>query len=64
MIELSRGTLIDTEKCVRLASNSRYDMVQMAVQRSRESGQNPVETLLEIQDGKVSLEYLTQLNFK
>lgn len=62
---ISRGALIDTEKCVAEAGGNRFDLVIMASQRAREIKQRNqhsvkhehlhgvVTALLEIQDGDV-----------
>ena len=58
----SRGPLIDTELCTKMAGNARFDLVLIASERLRElrrqhkdSGKyiTPVDALLEIQEGKV-----------
>lgn len=68
----SRGTNIDTEKCVQQAGNKRYDLVLMAAARAREIKQRnqssmkqehvgaPVSALLEIQEGKVDISYINK----
>jgi DNA-directed RNA polymerase omega subunit len=66
----SRGTAIDTEKCVAQINGNKYDLVLAAAARSREIKRRnqssmrqehvgaPVSALLEIQEGKVTNEYL------
>ena len=60
----SRGTDVDTEKCVRNANNNKYDLIIMAANRAREIKRRnqssmkpkhvgaPVTALLEIQIGR------------
>ena len=67
----SRGTEVDTEKCVRNANNNKYDLIIMAANRAREikrrnqSSMKPehvgasVTSLLEIQNSEVSTDYIT-----
>jgi DNA-directed RNA polymerase subunit K/omega len=67
---LSRGTSIDTEKCVELTGGNRFNLVLIASTRAKELSRNhrhaegkgqlnaPVTALLEIQDGKIGKEYL------
>ena len=62
---LSRGPLIDTEKCVRNVDGYKYDLILIAAQRAREikrqnKGSQTYEhhfavltALLEIQEGKI-----------
>ena len=62
---LSRGPMIDTEKCVRNVDGYKYDLILIAAQRAREikrqnKGSNTYEhhfslvtALLEIQEGKI-----------
>lgn len=69
----SRGTTIDTEKCVENIDNNRYLMVIVASLRAREIAvQNrhsdrfehwhtPVTALLEIQEGKLDLTSIKRL---
>ena len=73
-ITLSRGSQIDTEKCVQNVEN-KFDLVLIAAARSREikrqHRENPnasfgqihtnVTALLEIQEGKVGREYLKRV---
>ena len=69
---LSRGTEIDTERCVANAGN-RFDLVLMAAARAREIARNEreynphthcnsaVSAILEVQEGKVGREYLKKV---
>jgi DNA-directed RNA polymerase subunit K/omega len=64
----SRGSQIDTEKCVRSAGNIRFDMILLATARAREinnqkRGQTEirhyspiVSALLELQDNQFNIE--------
>ena len=73
---ISRGTLIDTEKCVELSGGNRFNLVIMAAARSRElSRQNSssqkfedvhtnVTALLEFQNGKQNAEYMKRIKFE
>jgi DNA-directed RNA polymerase omega subunit len=68
----SRGTKIDTEKCVNEAGGNKYDLILMAAARAREIKQRnqtsmkiehvgaPVSALLEIQAGEVSVDYINK----
>jgi DNA-directed RNA polymerase omega subunit len=68
----SRGTTIDTEKCV-VNVGGRFDLVLIAAARSREIARQhkfdekttqvnaPVSALLEIQAGKIGREYLKKI---
>jgi len=70
---LSRGPMIDTEKCVRNVGLGRFDLVLIATARAREISRqrkasesiehiNPgVSALLEIQEGKIGIEYLRKV---
>jgi len=68
---LSRGTEIDTEKCVENMGNNRFNLVVAAAIRAREIGRrdrevtkyvNPVVTALkEVQEGKIGVEYLKKV---
>jgi len=72
---ISRGTLIDTEKCVELSGGNRFNLVIMAAARSRElrrqhaSSQKfedvhtNVTALLEFQNGKTDGSYMKKLRF-
>lgn len=69
---LSRGTEIDTEKCVENINNDRYSLVLVAAKRAREIRRKNIHSsyrhhvfptvtaLLEIQEGTVGPEYLTK----
>ena len=69
---LSRGTTIDTDLCVNQIGN-RYDLVIVAATRARELARRhrisertdhinaPITALLEIQDGKVDINYLKKV---
>jgi len=69
---LSRGTTIDTDLCTNYIGN-RYDLVIVAAARARELARRhrisertdhinaPVTALLEIQEGKVSRDYLKKV---
>ena len=73
MLAPSRGSQIDTEKCVRITGNNRFDLVIMAAQRAREIKQQnkhsqrdehahgPVTALLEIQGGKIDFDYAKKI---
>ena len=68
----SRGTEVDTEKCVRNANHNKYDLIIMAANRAREIKRRnqtsmkpehvgaPVTALLEIQAGEVSTDYFSK----
>jgi DNA-directed RNA polymerase omega subunit len=68
----SRGTEVDTQKCVKEANGNKYDLVLMAAARAREIKQRnqssmrqehvgaPVSALLEIQAGDVSVDYINK----
>jgi DNA-directed RNA polymerase omega subunit len=68
----SRGTKIDTQKCVANANNNKYDLVLMAAARAREIKRRnqssmleehigaPVTALLEIQAGELSTDYINK----
>jgi DNA-directed RNA polymerase omega subunit len=70
----SRGSLIDTHKCVEMVDN-KFDLVLIAAARAREikrqHRENPnatfgqvhsnVTALLEIQEGKIGREYLKKV---
>jgi DNA-directed RNA polymerase omega subunit len=68
----SRGTAIDTQKCVVNANGNKYDLVLMAAARAREIKRRnhasmlqehvgaPVTALLEIQAGEVSTDYINK----
>ena len=69
----SRGNQLNTEQCVENVGGNRFNLVLVAAARSREisrrnrfdennAGVNaPVTALLEIQDGKVGIEYLKKV---
>jgi DNA-directed RNA polymerase omega subunit len=69
----SRGTSIDTEKCVEQVGGNRFDLVLIAAARAREISRQhrhnenkrqvnaPVSALLEIQEGKINKEYLKKI---
>jgi DNA-directed RNA polymerase omega subunit len=70
---LSRGTSIDTEKCIENVGGNRFDLVIAAAARSREISRRhrlaehttqinaPVAALLDIQEGRVGKEYLKKV---
>jgi hypothetical protein len=70
---LSRGTTIDTEKCIENVGGNRFDLVIAAAARSREISRRhrlaelttqinaPVAALLDIQEGRVGKEYLKKV---
>ena len=70
-LKLSRGPQIDTEKCVRNVNNNRFNLILIGAARARElARQNKVTgthtneivpSLLEIQHGKIGLEYLKKI---
>jgi len=72
---ISRGTLIDNDKCVELSGGNRFNLVIMAAARSRElrrqhaSSQRfedvhtNVTALLEFQNGKVDGTYMKKVRF-
>jgi DNA-directed RNA polymerase omega subunit len=70
----SRGTEVDIEKCVEAAGGNRYNLVLIGAERSREIKRQTSESmlrtmmvgtivpaLLEIQQGKVGVEYLNKI---
>jgi DNA-directed RNA polymerase omega subunit len=72
----SQGPLVDIEKCIDKVGGSRYEMILIASQRSREilkqhasktdysTGPGAtVQSLLEIQEGKIGTEYLEKIKF-
>jgi DNA-directed RNA polymerase subunit K/omega len=71
---VSRSSEIDTDKCVELAGDNRYNLVLMASVRSREISRRNKESMqfehlhpnvtaiLEIQNGKIGTEYLKKVN--
>ena len=70
---LSRGTTIDTEKCVEMVGGNRFNLVLIAATRARELARQhrhaenkgqmnaPVAALLEVQEGKIGAEYLKRV---
>jgi DNA-directed RNA polymerase subunit K/omega len=72
---VSRGTQIDTDKCVELSGGNRFNLVIMAAARAREirrqhaSSQKfsevhtNVTALLEFQDGKIDGTYMKKVKF-
>jgi DNA-directed RNA polymerase subunit K/omega len=72
---VSRGTLIDTDKCVKLSGGNRFNLVIMASARAREirrqhaSSQKfsdvhtNVTALLEFQEGKIDGTYMKKVKF-
>jgi len=74
-LDLSRGPTIDTEKCVDQIGN-RFNMVLIAAARAREIKRQNRESdarehvhsnitaLLEIQSGKIGLDYLKKIKFE
>jgi len=72
---ISRGTQIDTEKCVELSGGNRFNLVIMAAARARElrrqhASSNRFEdvhtnvtALLEFQNGKVDGTYMKKVRF-
>ena len=71
--QLSRGTTIDTEQCIKNVGGNRFDLVLIASARAKELSRqhrhaenraqvnSPVTALLEIQDGKIGREYLKRV---
>jgi len=72
---VSRGTQIDTQKCVELSGGNRFNLVIMAAARSRElRRQNKesmkfehlhsnVSALLEFQTGELGPDYIKKVKF-
>ena len=72
-VTLSRGTGINTEKCVENAGGNRYNLVLIACHRARDierhniqlqkqAYENPiVSALLDVQNGAVGEEYLKRI---
>jgi DNA-directed RNA polymerase omega subunit len=68
----SRGTEVDTQRCVKNANDNKYDLVLMAAARAREIKRRnqtsmlqehvgaPVTALLEIQRGELSTDYINK----
>ena len=71
--KVSRGTEINTEKCIENAGGNRFDLVLIAAARAREIARKhkhdeittqvnaPVSALLEIQAGLIGKEYLRKV---
>ena len=71
--KVSRGTSIDTEKCVELVGGNRFNLVVIAAVRARELARAhrqaglgtqlnaPVTALLDIQSGLVKRDYLKKV---
>jgi DNA-directed RNA polymerase omega subunit len=71
--KLSRGTSIDTNQCVENVGGNRFNLVLIAAARARELARQhrhaenkgqlnaPVTALLEIQEGKIGIEYLKRV---
>jgi DNA-directed RNA polymerase subunit K/omega len=71
--QVSRGTTIDTDKCVEMSGGNRFDMVLIAAIRARELSRQhrhaenkgqlnaPVTALLDIQEGRVGRDYLKRI---
>lgn len=70
----SRGPLIDTQKCLDQIGGNRFELVLIASVRSRELSRRhedsekpehfnaPVSALLDIQEGKITRQYLKKVN--
>jgi DNA-directed RNA polymerase omega subunit len=73
MSYVSRGTTIDTEKCVEMVGGNRFQLVIIAAMRAREIAEQnrhstkhahwhtPVTALLEVQEGKLNYQDLKRL---
>lgn len=73
--KLGRGPSLDLEKCVENAGGNRYAMVVLAAARAREMARqhrhsgnrelryNSMSSLLEIQNGKLDINYLRTAQF-
>jgi DNA-directed RNA polymerase omega subunit len=73
---ISRGTLIDTQKCVELSGGNRFNLVIMAAARARELRRQHkdsmkfedvhtnVTALLEFQDGTLNSDYMKKVKFE
>jgi len=71
--KVSRGTSIDTEKCVEMVGGNRFNLVVIAAVRARELARShrqsgsgtqlnaPVTALLDIQSGLVKRDYLKKV---
>lgn len=76
VISTSRGTQLDIEKCVKNVGGNRFNLVLAAALRSKEiklehkkAGHtthinSPISALLEIQEGKLSDEYVRLVGMK
>jgi DNA-directed RNA polymerase omega subunit len=72
-LDVSRTYLLDNDLCVKNVGNSRYDLVLIAAQRSKEIRRANKESnkfehvhpnitaLLEVQSGKIGREYLKRV---
>ena len=72
-LDVSRTYLLDNDLCVANVGNSRYDLVLIAAQRSKEIRRankesnkfehvhSNITALLEVQSGKVGREYLKRV---
>ena len=72
-ITVSRGTLLDNDKCVEQVGGNRFEMILIATIRAREIKRqhqssekyehrhSNVTALLEVQEGKLSKEYLKRI---
>jgi DNA-directed RNA polymerase omega subunit len=72
---ISRGTQIDTQKCVELSGGNRFNLVIMAAARARELRRKHkdsqkfedihtnVTALLQFQDGTLNGEYMKKVRF-
>ena len=73
MSYVSRGTTIDTEKCVEMVGGNRFQLVIIAAMRAREIAEQnrhsihhahwhtPVTALLEVQNGELNYSDLKRL---
>ncbi len=71
--KLSRGTEVDTERCVQNVGGNKFDLILIAAARSREIARKhkdsesrehnyaTVQALLDIQQGTIGREYLTKV---
>ena len=71
--KVSRGTEINTEKCIENVGGNRFDLVLIAAARAREIARKhkhdelttpvnaPVSALMEIQEGRIGKEYLRKV---
>jgi DNA-directed RNA polymerase omega subunit len=72
---VSRGTFIDTQKCVENVGGNRFNLVIIAANRARELARNnkhslkhehvhtTVTALLEVQEGKIGKDYIKRIKF-